>query len=253
MAAAWAEQREIRHVIVFLQSHGVSAGYAVKVYRQYGAEAGLLHVLGEFSDEGHVYTPRNTLVASAEDILGIEPAVIGQAIDEHLVVEPRIGEGASPAVYLKSLHTARTGVAAMLKALRAVPPKPVRVEVEKAVAWFGGRPGLSLAPEQREAVRQAVAAKELVITGGPDTGKTTLVNGILSILEKKGRRILLAAPTGRAAKRMSDATGRPAETLHRLLDFSPQTRAFQRDRSRPLDADLLVVDECCEALLLMES
>jgi exodeoxyribonuclease V alpha subunit len=293
---AWAEQKEIRQVMVFLQSYGVSATYAVKVYKEYGAraiavvqenpyrlaidiygigfktadkiaqalgiplssprraEAGLLHVLGEFSDEGHVYAPKEKLVASAGEVLGIDTAVIEQAIQdmasaEHVVVEPAsalpvVAEGdGGEAVYLKSLHTAEAGVASMLKALMASPPRPIQVDVEKAITWFEGREGLTLAPEQREAIRQAVTAKVLVITGGPGTGKTTLVNGILSILEKKGRRLLLAAPTGRAAKRMGEATGRTAETIHRLLDYSPQTHSFQRDKNNPLEADVLVLDE----------
>jgi len=115
--------------------------------------------------------------------------------------------------------------------------------VERAIAWFEGRQGLSLAPEQKEAVRQAMVAKVLVITGGPGTGKTTLVNAILSILEKKDRRILLSAPTGRAAKRLGEATGREAETIHRLLEYNPRTHSFQRDRHHPLEADVLVLDE----------
>jgi exodeoxyribonuclease V alpha subunit len=285
IVTAWAEQKEIRQVMVFLQSHGVSASFAVKVYKEYGAravavvqenpyrlaidifgigfktadkiaqalgipitsprraEAGLLHVLGELSDEGHVFAPREKLVASAAEALAIDTAIIEQAIRdmaaaEHVVVEPasalpELSDG--EAVYLKSLHTAETGVASLLKALMASPPRPIQVDVDKAITWFEGKQGLTLAPEQREAIRQAVTAKVLVVTGGPGTGKTTLVNGILSILEKKGRRILLAAPTGRAAKRMGEATGRTAETIHptRRPTSTSSTRRSPRPSSPP--------------------
>ncbi len=146
-------------------------------------------------------------------------------------------------VYLKSLHTAESGAATLLHALLGSEPPPIAIDIERALAWFEERQKITLAPEQREAIRRAVTSKLLVVTGGPGTGKTTLVNGIIQILEKKGRRILLAAPTGRAAKRMTEATGREARTLHRLLEFDPKTMSFQRNRDRPLEADLVVVDE----------
>ena len=335
---AWAEQREIRQVMVFLQSHGVSPAFAVKIYRHYKdaaisvvksnpyrlaqdifgigfktadaiaqrlgiskdsverAEAGVLHVLGELSDDGHVYYPHRELLESAREILEIDEAIIATAISrlsgEHLVVEraqevslalpdlgplplapsseverpsasacPEPAEGLGPTgcrskdssaplqaredspVYLKALHVAESGTASLLRALMGAPVAPVDLDVPRAVAWFEARAGIELADEQRAAIAQATYSKVLVITGGPGTGKTTLVNGVISILEKKGRRILLAAPTGRAAKRMSEATGREARTIHRLLEFSPKTMSFQRNRDNPLEADLLIVDE----------
>lgn len=286
---AWAEQREIRTVMVFLQSHGVATGHAVKIWKRYReraiatveenpyrlaldiwgigfktadgiarnlgveansprrAEAGVLHVLGGLSDEGHVFFPRDRLVESAREILEIEPPIIEQAIDamaaeDQLVVEaPRAGEAS--AVYLRSLHAAESGAAALLRELLRAPVRPIAIDVEKAIAWFEQRQQIALAPEQREAIRQAIAAKVLVITGGPGTGKTTLVNGIIQILQKKGRRIELAAPTGRAAKRLSQATGREARTVHRLLEFTPKAMRFARNRDRPLEADLVILDE----------
>ncbi len=117
------------------------------------------------------------------------------------------------------------------------------LDVEKALEWFEARRKIELAPEQREAIRKAVTQKALVITGGPGTGKTTLVNAIVQILEKKGRRVLLAAPTGRAARRLADLTGHEARTIHRLLEFSPKSGAFERNAARPLNADLLILDE----------
>ncbi|MGI5865373.1 MAG: AAA family ATPase, partial [Myxococcales bacterium] len=338
---AWDEQREIRQVMLFLQSHGVSPAFAVKIYRYYKdaaisvvasnpyrlaqdifgigfktadaiaqrlgiskdsverAEAGVLHVLGELSDEGHVYYPHRELLERAREILEIDEAIIAAAISrlagEHLVVEgareasldipgpyptyaasclpsDEAGGGGAPSasasqarpalgpaghdpstthlqaredspVYLKALHVAESGIASLLRRLMTEPVAPIALDVPKAVAWFEARAGIELAEEQRAAIAQATYSKVLVITGGPGTGKTTLVNGIISILEKKGRRILLAAPTGRAAKRMSEATGREACTIHRLLELSPKTMSFQRNRDNPLEADLLIVDE----------
>ena len=286
---AWAEQRQIRTVMLFLQSHGVSPAYAVKIYKQYRddavrivehnpyqlardifgigfktadkiarslgipadsplrAEAGVLHVLAGLSDEGHVYYPHQGLLESAREILEIDETIVSGAIaamaaEEHLVVESARASEQSP-VYLKSLHVAEAGAAALLRELMRLPPAPLEIDLEKAIAWFESQQQLELAPEQREAIRQACTSKVLVVTGGPGTGKTTLVNGIIRILEKKGRRILLAAPTGRAAKRMSETTGREARTIHRLLELSPRTMSFQRDLENPLQADLLILDE----------
>lgn len=298
IAAAWVEQRHIQDVMVFLQAHGVSTTYAVRVFKTYReraiavvkenpyrlaldiwgigfktadkiaqnlgisptspqrAVAGLLHVLGEASDQGHVFLPREALLEAGASLLEIDPAILERAIDE-LVAEGRVvvtplvadaggdavGAGARVAVYLKSMHTAETGAAELLRGLLVASTRPIAVDVERAIEWFEAKQQLTLAEEQRQAIRQAITAKVLVITGGPGTGKTTLVNGIIRILEKKGRRILLAAPTGRAAKRMTQATGCEAKTLHRLLEFDPKAQGFKRNRDHPLEADLLIVDE----------
>ncbi|MGH9390597.1 MAG: AAA family ATPase, partial [Vicinamibacteria bacterium] len=141
-----------------------------------------------------------------------------------------------------------------LSRLLKTPASPIAIDVERAVSWFEQRERIALAGEQREAIRRAVVAKVLVITGGPGTGKTTLVNGIIRILERKHRRILLCAPTGRAARRLSETTGRVAKTIHRMLEFNPKAMAFTRDASRPLEADLVVVDEVSmvDTLLFMQ-
>jgi exodeoxyribonuclease V alpha subunit len=216
------------------------------------AQAGVLHVLGEVSAEGHVFYPRSRLVEAASALLEIDAAVVQGAVDAaegagQVAVSPVLGEGGEilpeHAVSLKSLDTAERGVASLLAALLDTPARPVEIDLDRALAWFEARQRLTLAPEQREAIRSAVGSKALVVTGGPGTGKTTLVNGVIRILEKKGRRILCAAPTGRAAKRMTEATGREARTLHRLLEFDPKAMAFSRNRQRPLEADLVIVDE----------
>src|SRR5947199_7590385 len=284
---AWAEQREIKEVMIFLQSHGVSTHYAIKIYKAYGPratelvrenpyrlatdiygigfktadkiaaalgvpptapqrlEAGSLYLLGQGADRGHVYLPRKTLLEEAEKLLeaaagGVETAIAALAETEQIVLEEMPDE---TAVFLKALHAAEAGVAARIRTLLIQPMLPLEIDLDRALDWFETQERIDLARQQRQAIRAGLTRKALVITGGPGTGKTTLVRGIVKILEKKRQRVLLAAPTGRAAKRLAEATGAEAATLHRLLEFNPQTRQFDRNREHPLSCDLLIVDE----------
>jgi exodeoxyribonuclease V alpha subunit len=315
LLSAWAEQREVRQVMVFLQSHEVSPAFAARVYKRYGAEAervvtenpyrlavevhgigfltadriaaslgicersprraeaALLHVLGEAADEGHLYLPRSVAQERTTQLLErprlaenggppetveiVAPTpsppvaeLIAPALEElartHLVVLDADGDPADPAVYLAALHTAEAGAAERLRSLLSVPVPPIAVDADRAIRWLEEQHHLTLGEEQREAIRAAPETKLLVITGGPGTGKTTLLKGILQILEKKGRRIVLCAPTGRAAKRMTEAVGmveHQALTLHRLLEYSPRGQGFLRNSQNPLDADVCIVDE----------
>lgn len=290
IARAWSEQREIKDVMVFLQSHGVSTHYAIKIYKAYGAqatelvranpyrlatdihgigfksadqiasalgippdapqriEAGTLYLLDQSSGRGgNIYLPRQVLIEEAGKLLGatapqVESAVAALAEIEQIVLEP-LSESTESAVFLKALHAAETSVAARIRTLLIQPMLPMEIDLDRALDWFEKTEKISLARQQRQAIRAGLTRKMLVITGGPGTGKTTLVRGIVKILEKKRQRVLLAAPTGRAAKRMAEATGAEATTLHRLLEFNPQTRQFDRNREHPLSADLLIVDE----------
>ncbi|OPY89222.1 MAG: ATP-dependent RecD-like DNA helicase [Syntrophus sp. PtaU1.Bin208] len=149
----------------------------------------------------------------------------------------------SRAVYLTKYHLSETQAAARLKTLLSTPSALRPIAAEKALVWVQEKLSLNLAENQIEALRAAVSHKVLVITGGPGTGKTTIINAILRIFSASGAKILLAAPTGRAAKRMSEATGREAKTIHRLLEYSPQKGGFQKDETSPLDCQALVVDE----------
>jgi exodeoxyribonuclease V alpha subunit len=287
---AWEEQRGIKDVMVFLQSHGVRTSHAIKIYKRYGAEAvsqvrsdpyqlardvygigfrtadrigrhldiaadspqrakaGVLHALGEATAAGHTYLPRAELVAAAAELLEVEPAVVEAAIDELVAAEdlaavtPAAGH-LETAIYPKALEVAEQGVAEILRSLTAQQSLPVKLDVDRAVAWYEKECGIELGEQQRQALSLALTAKVMVLTGGPGTGKTTLVRGIIEILGKKGLRVELAAPTGRAAKRLGEATGREARTVHRLLEWSPPERRFGRDRGNPLSADLLVIDE----------
>jgi exodeoxyribonuclease V alpha subunit len=285
---AWVEQRAIKDVMVFLQSHGVTTSHAVKIFKRYGdraialvrdnpyrlatdifgigfqtadaiamnvgiertsaerCQAGVLHVLRALSDEGHVAAPRAELALQTKTLLEVDEALVDAAIAplvEQGEIAVETGHGWGEAVYLTPLHVAETGIAELIGRLASAARRPVQIDVDRAIAWFEERHGLMLAPEQKRALGLAVTRKVLVITGGPGTGKTTLIHGILEILGKKGVEVMLAAPTGRAAKRMTEATGHEAKTLHRMLEFNPKSNAFARGPDQPLDADLVIVDE----------
>ncbi|MDY6792963.1 MAG: ATP-dependent RecD-like DNA helicase [Thermodesulfobacteriota bacterium] len=292
---AWDEQKEIREVMIFLQAHGVSSGYATKIFKEYSArsievvqenpfrlatdifgigfvtadriaeklgfprdssqriEAGILYVLHKLSDEGHVYYPYEDLILKSREILDVEKEVVVKALgmlagNNKIVFDDQNSgiEKISPknkAVYLAKFHLCETGIADMLKSL-ALSFKSIRnIDTDKAIDWVQKRLSITLAENQVLAVRSCLNQKVMIITGGPGTGKTTIINAILKIFSRIGVRIMLAAPTGRAAKQMSETTGMEARTIHRLLEFSYAKGGFQKNEKRPLGCDLLVVDE----------
>ena len=217
------------------------------------AQAGILYVLHQLSDDGHVYYPYEPLIEKSMEMLEVESDVVVQALSaiasEGKVVIEDLPEPTDPihekkqAVYLAGYYLAETNVAARIKTLMKAPKAIREMDSEKAVEWVQGKLSLNLAEKQVEAIKSAANDKVLVITGGPGTGKTTIIKSILTIFSKITDRILLAAPTGRAAKRMTDATGYEAKTIHRLLEFSPKFAGFKRNAENPLNCDLLVIDE----------
>ncbi len=292
---AWGEQKEIRAIMIFLQSHGVGAGYAARIYKHYGdkaidvvrenpyrlatdifgigflsadkiaeklgfardselrAEAGILYVLHELTDEGHVYYPYEPLIAKCREIVTIDREIVVKAVaqiaaDRRIVIEdlnrdPEHFQENYKAVYLAGYHVAETFSAARLKALIQSPRAVRAIDVDKAIPWIQEKLAITLAAGQVEAIRAVAGHKVMVVTGGPGTGKTTIINAMLRIFAGMHTKILLAAPTGRAAKRMTEATGHEAKTIHRLLEYSFQKGGFQKNETAPIDCDLLIVDE----------
>ncbi len=208
--------------------------------------AGIRFVLAELTGEGHVACPETLLVEQASQLLEVDEALVSEAIEferneNRIVREPIDGD---PWIYLTALHRAEVGIAQSVQRLVAASSHPLpSIDIEKAIEWVERKLNLPLAPRQRDAVREACRAKFLVITGGPGVGKTTIVRSILEIFLAKRKQCLLAAPTGRAAKRLAESTGQSAKTIHRLLEFDPSSGDFLRGPNRPLEADLVIIDE----------
>ncbi len=231
--------------IGFKTADKIARSMGIDPNSQIRAEAGIIHVLSELVDEGNVYYPDQELKKKAGELLEVDPAILEMALatlaqQDRIIIE-ELSEG--KAVYLTPLYVAEANVARRLKTLIESTKQPLQLDVEKAIEWVQGINRIELAETQKQAIKKAVTGKVLVLTGGPGTGKTTLVNSLVRILEKKGQRILLASPTGRAAKRLSEVTGKEAKTIHRLLEFSPKEGGFKRNEDNPLDADLVVIDE----------
>jgi exodeoxyribonuclease V alpha subunit len=285
--AAWAEQKAVREIMVFLHSHGVGTARAVRIFKTYGADAlqvmtenpyrlardirgigfktadaiamklgiaknamvrvraGISYALTEGMDEGHCGLPIDELVPLAEKLLEVPGELVRTALDLELkegsVIADPVGE--TSCVFLAGLHRAERTIAERLTRLAdGMPPWP-GIDPDKALSWVEKRIGFALADGQVAAIRLALMSKTLVMTGGPGVGKTTIVRAILRILAAKQIRLLQCAPTGRAAKRMTEATGFEAKTIHRLLEVDPRGGGFKRSDDNPLDCDLLVVDE----------
>ena len=286
---AWAEQRQVRSVMVFLQSNGVSPGFAVKIWKQYGERsvqivrenpyklaediygigfrtadaialeaglerdslarlrAGILYCLRQAHSDGHMYLPLGELKHRAVEILGVPEDMLGGAVadltqDERITVEP-LGNEAAPAVFRAPAYRAELGAARHLGQLTGAEHWLTFSDLGDKLANIEREMGVELAQAQKQAALAVFEHKTVVVTGGPGTGKTTIIRAVVTLAQKLNRRVNLAAPTGRAAKRMTEATGRDASTVHRLLEFTPAEGGFKYNEERPLDVDLLIVDE----------
>jgi len=210
-------------------------------------EAGLVHILQEMTEDGHSFCPYEDLVVRATEMLGVTPDKINSALrrlhDNQQLHLESLPDG-TKACYLDWMWRYEVAVAQMLSRLVAAPKPYPQMNVEGEIAQFEQRFHFTFAPLQREALAQALRGGVMIITGGPGTGKTTLVRGVIEILRSKGLSILLAAPTGRAANRLSETTRMDAATLHRLLKYKPDRGGFSMDEEHPLRADLVIVDEC---------
>ena len=247
--------RDIRG-IGFLTADRVAEKLGIEKTASIRIRAGISYALAEAMDDGHCGLPAHELEALTVKLIEVPPDLIEAALQLELDAGELVADTVEcrRCVFLAALYRAEQAIAERLRALGTGPlPWPV-IDAARAITWVEGRTGLTLAESQREAVRLALGSKALVITGGPGVGKTTLVNSILTVLRAKGVEVALCAPTGRAAKRLSESTGLEARTIHRLLESDPKTGGFKRGEENPLECDLLVIDEASMVdVLLMRS
>ena len=276
---SWEKQKDIKNVMLFLQGHGVSTAFAAKIYREYGKESvskvqenpyrladdiwgigfktadgiaskmgygkddprrvrsGILYTLGQLADEGHCFATDEQLLGTAAELLDVGEEAIGAVLADMSGAGDVITDG--EAIYLPPFHYAECGVARRLLALRNGNGSLFPEDEPK----LPHGEGIVYDETQLEAVRLALKSKVMVLTGGPGTGKTTTTKAIIGALRSSGMMVLLAAPTGRASKRMSEATGMEAKTIHRMLEYNPKD-GYQRNADNPLTGDALIVDEC---------
>jgi exodeoxyribonuclease V alpha subunit len=331
IAQAWEAQKQIKEIMLFLQSHQVSTNLAVKIYKTYGdaaisvvkndpyrlardifgigfvtadkiarnigiqadapqrVAAGIEYTLNQLADEGHVFAPRDHLIQTAVKILEVAPEQVDAQVEalrqaDRVKIEVIGGKGTGErgsrgaeekivnrkseivnpleAVYLPPFYYAEIGVARQITQLLGSGQSRLaafaNVNWDKAFAWLSSTgqdntiAKFELAEQQRRAVQTALTSKMSILTGGPGTGKTSTVKAVLRLLQGKGKTALLAAPTGRAAKRLAESTGHEAKTIHRLLEVSPgEGFKFQRNQDNPLECDLLIVDECSMVDLML--
>lgn len=280
---SWEKQKDIKNVMFFLQGFGVSTAYAAKIYRQYGKESidkvkenpyrladdiwgigfktadgiarkmgyemnderrlrsGLIYTLNQLADEGHCYAEEQQLIATARQLLEADEECIRTAMTHAIETEDLMLDGTG--IYLPPFYYAECGTANRLSTLVHTKEVGSIFTARFDLAKLQRETGIEYDEVQVEAIRQAIASKVMVLTGGPGTGKTTTTKAIIAALQSAGMRILLATPTGRAAKRMSEATGMEAKTIHRLLEYNPQD-GYKRNDENPLEGDALIVDEC---------
>ena len=304
---SWQEQKEIKNIMLFLQSHDVSTSHATKIFKTYGNESiqvvqenpyrlaediwgigfktadtiaekmgfgkekyarlrsGILYTLNRLSENGHCYATRNMLLKAGTELLDVEESILSMTLDEMMRAEDVItelipekeetaekkddaGENDAPAestdraIYLPPFYFSEAGTAKRLSAISRGEGR-LHINTDGLAQRISRRTGMQYDEIQMQAILQAAGSKVLILTGGPGTGKTTTTLGIITAFREAGARILLAAPTGRAAKRLSEATGMEAKTIHRLLEVKPP-EGYQKNEENPLEGDVLILDEC---------
>jgi len=287
ICANWGDQKIVREIMVFLQSHGISTARATKIYKVYGelaikivsenpyrlakdirgigfvsadqiarnlgieetsllrARAGINYTLTEALSAGHCGLPTQLLIGTAEKSLSIPKETLLIALEDELTEQSLIKDHIETieTIFLSAYYAYEKLIAHNLKFLFSKPPLWQGIDSPKALEWVEGKLSIKLAENQIKAVQTVIASKITVITGGPGTGKTTILNAILKILKAKKFKIKLCAPTGRAAKKLSESTNSEAYTIHRLLKYDPKTNRFVYNQNNPLDCDALIVDE----------
>jgi exodeoxyribonuclease V alpha subunit len=277
---AWQDQKEIKNIMLFLQDHGVGTAFAFKIFKAFGegsipivkenpykltdiwgigfktadtvavkmgfdkesfyrCRSGLLYVLNECSNDGHCFMPREELTRKAAEMLEIEDSKLLMTID-HMTTEKDLILEAPDSLYLPPLYYSESGTAKRVRAL--LDGQSALSGADRIIGRVEKSSGIQYDEVQKDAIRTAAASKVMILTGGPGTGKTTTVKGIIAVFREAGMEILLAAPTGRAAKRLSETTGMEAKTIHRLLEAKPP-EGYQRNEENKLEGDVLIIDE----------
>ena len=292
---SWAEQREIKNIMLFLQRHDVSTSHATKIFKTYGENSiavvqenpyrladdiwgigfhtadmiarklgfdqtrpvrlrsGLLYTINKLSEEGHCYATRELLLKAGSALLDVKEELLSATLDEMILAEDvkteEVPETGEDAIYLPPFFFSEIGTARRLREIFSA-PKQLTLKNEGLEGRIRQKTGMVYDETQMKAIRTALESKILILTGGPGTGKTSTTRGIITAFREAGARILLAAPTGRAAKRLSETTGMEAKTVHRLLEVKPP-EGYQRNEANQLEGDVLIVDECSMIDLLL--
>jgi exodeoxyribonuclease V alpha subunit len=280
---SWNEQKAVRDIMIFLQSHGVGTAQSTRIFKHYGNDAvalitsdpyrlcrdiwgigfktadsvamsigippdsemracsGIIHVLQTLTDEGHCFCPAEELITYSQNLLEIPEDVLRSALEHEIRRQTLVQE--MDRIFLAPLYDAEACVAAKIKKLQRTPIGFPPITVDKAVAWAEKNMKVRFAPMQEEALKMALSEKISIITGGPGVGKTTIIRALVDVFAARNLKIALAAPTGRAAKRMEEATRHNASTLHRMLKYIPTTGYFEHGTAHPLEEDIFILDE----------
>ena len=280
---SWIEQHSVRDIMIFLQSHGVGTAQSARIFRHYGddaiamitddpyrlcrdiwgigfkkadgvamslgippqsdirARAGLVYTMQTMSDEGHCFCPEPELILQAQDLLDIPAEILSVELEHELKRQSLIKD--QDRIYLAPLYDAETEAAAKIIRLLDTDASFKPIVEERAIPWAAENMRLTFDPTQEQALKMALSSKVSIMTGGPGVGKTTIIRALVDVFTKRKLSVSLAAPTGRAAKRMEESTGRSAKTVHRLLKFMPKTGGFDHNASNPLEGNVFILDE----------